>query len=177
MSFLIRETLHTVNTELNRIEICLNRLSEEQVWAKSRPDMNSVGSLCVHLAGNEYQNMVSGIGGRPFVRKRTEEFTANRSHSKAELLALLKSVRHETELILTSLSEADLTKEVTIHYGSEDWNAMKNRGTGDAKPYYTRQVGALLLQLCNHYGYHTGQIVILTKLLQAGEEHVTEYKH
>jgi hypothetical protein len=97
---LIQEVLKTMNTELKRIEICLQRLTEEQVWLRFKPEMNSVGNLCVHLAGNEYQHFVSGVGQRHNIRERSMEFAAEGGYSKVELIGLLHDTRNASAQIL-----------------------------------------------------------------------------
>ena len=85
MSNFIEEILKQMDIQLDRIEICLNRLSEENIWKKVKSDTNSIGNLCVHLAGNEFQNFVSGIGQQPFIRERSKEFTDTKSFSREEI--------------------------------------------------------------------------------------------
>src|ERR1700688_4541899 len=69
MSGFIEEVLKLMNIQLNRIETCLNKLSEEDIWKKVKNNTNSIGNLCIHLAGNEYQHFISGIGKQPFIRE------------------------------------------------------------------------------------------------------------
>jgi uncharacterized damage-inducible protein DinB len=54
---------------------------------------------------------------------------------------------------------------------------MKERGEHDSRPFYTKTLEEILFQVAEHYGYHVGQIVVLTKLLQANQESVTGYSH
>ena len=48
---------------LERIKHCFGQLTDEQVWGRSRPDMNSVANLLLHLTGNVRQWIVGGLGG------------------------------------------------------------------------------------------------------------------
>ena len=59
---------------LPRIEICLNKLSEEQVWWRPNKESNSIGNLILHLEGNVRQWILTGIGGEADNRKRDSEF-------------------------------------------------------------------------------------------------------
>ncbi|MCD1257296.1 DUF1572 family protein [Paenibacillus athensensis] len=174
---LINDVLGAMDTQLRRIEVCLERLTEEQVWERLREGMNSVGNLCVHLAGNEHQHFISGIGGKRMIRERTREFTMSGSYTRDGLVALLRSVREEARSYLTLLTAADLGRDVTIFYGVEDWFTMKDRGVSEQEPCYTRKLGTILLQVAEHYAYHAGQIVLITKQLQATTENVTEFRH
>ncbi|XEC96612.1 DinB family protein [Paenibacillus tarimensis] len=173
----VEEILRTMDTALNRIHICLDSLSEDQVWCRLKPNMNSIGNLCVHLAGNEYQHFVSGIGERPLVRQRTLEFTSDRGYSKNELKELLNQTRNESKSILNNLIEQDLDRQVKVMYSLEDWNRMKERSPEETDPWYSRSIQVILFQVCEHYGYHTGQIVLLTKLIKDIEGSITGYKH
>ncbi|MCC2686381.1 MAG: hypothetical protein K0R75_3280, partial [Paenibacillaceae bacterium] len=171
----VDHVLNQMNKQLERIEICLNRLTETQVWEKLKPGTNSIGNLCVHLAGNEYQHFVSGIGGKPYIRERTNEFVQTHTKTKAELIELLRNVRNESEAILQSIT--DLDREVFVYYDLEDWNRMRDRQDREGANGYTRTINLHLFQVAEHYGYHSGQIVLLAKWLQDGEDPVTEYRH
>ncbi|MEC0105960.1 DUF1572 family protein [Paenibacillus taichungensis] len=174
---LIHDVVEDMNKQLERIETSLNRLNEDQIWTRLQPGMNSVGNYCLHLAGNEYQNLVTGIGNQPLIRERSAEFNTNGGLSREELLAKLHQVRTESTAILSSLVEEDLSREVTIPYELTDWNRM-NRREDEAKDAHEHKfVRSLLIKVSSHYGYHTGQIVLLSKLLQPSDEHLTGLYH
>jgi len=174
---LVSDVVNAMDVQLRRIEVCLDRLTEEQIWERLREGMNSVGNLCVHMAGNEHQHFISGIGGKRLVRERTREFTMTGGYTRDGLVALLRSVREEARSYLTSLTEADLNRDVTIFYTVDDWFTMKQRGVNEQEPCYTRKLGTILFLVAEHYAYHAGQIVLITKQLQATTEHVTESRH
>ncbi|WP_235550565.1 DinB family protein [Paenibacillus sp. Soil750] len=113
-----------MNKQLDRIIKSLNRLDDDLIWKKMKDSMNSIGNLCLHLAGNEYQNLISAIGNKPFIRERAQEFNSEGGISKDELSSLLLRTRSESESILSVLSEQDLKREVIIRYDLEDWNRM-----------------------------------------------------
>jgi uncharacterized damage-inducible protein DinB len=166
-----------MNKQLKRIETCLNVLSEEHIWNRFKPSMNSIGNLCLHLAGNEYQHFVSGIGGMPFVRTRTNEFTKNNGMSRNELIKLLNDVRIKSSNVLEHLSETSLEKVICIHYSSDDWNSMVVRPSFETQANYSKSIKIILIQVCEHYSYHTGQIVTLTKLLSDSQHNITGTYH
>lgn len=172
------EIVRTMTTELNRILSCLDLLTEEQIWYKFKPKMNSVGNLCVHLAGNEYQHFISGIGNNPNIRQRTLEFTSDRTYSREELKDLLTRTRNESLAILKGITEEELAKPIRVNYSAEDWNSMMDRSPEEANELgYTRSLQTILYQVCEHYGYHTGQIVLLTKLLSETDQSLSGHKH
>ncbi|WP_405156654.1 DUF1572 family protein [Paenibacillus sp. FSL K6-0108] len=174
---LIQDVVEDMNKQLERIETSLSRLNEEQIWKRLQPGLNSVGNYCLHLAGNEYQNLVTGIGNQPLIRERSAEFNTNGGLTGKELLAKLRHVRTESIAILSGLEETDLTKEVTIPYELTDWNRM-NRSEDKAKDAYEHKiVRTLLIKVAAHYGYHTGQIVLLSKILQPTDDHLTGLYH
>src|SRR5271170_6735590 len=78
-----------------RIESCLDRLSEEQVWARGGENENSVGNLALHLCGNVRQWIVSGVGGAPDTRQRDGEFAARGGVSISDLKHRLLEVTNE----------------------------------------------------------------------------------
>src|SRR5262245_59859658 len=57
-----------------KIKHCLGQLSDEQVWGRSRPSLNSIGNLVLHLCGNVRQGVVAGLGGAADRRDRPAEF-------------------------------------------------------------------------------------------------------
>ncbi|WP_138495270.1 DinB family protein [Paenibacillus pinistramenti] len=177
MAELIKDVLEDLNKQLGRIERSLNLLNDEQIWKRPKDTMNSIGNLCLHLAGNEYQNISSAIGNRPFIRERSREFTSDGGLSNKELTALLRTTRAESEAVLADLTDDDLLREVIIHYDLEDWNRMYQVQASAGETCETRVIGRLLVQVAAHYGYHAGQIVLLTKLLTGTDEHLTGQYH
>jgi uncharacterized damage-inducible protein DinB len=175
----VQQALNLMNTELARIEESINRLSDIQIWTRLRENTNSIGNLCVHLAGNEYQFIVSGVGGNPFIRERSSEFNVNNGMTGKELLHHLRDVRGKSEEILNKLAEADLQKEARIHYSEQDWNQMKQRDNTKMDEYIHTfpSIQALLFHVVEHFGYHSGQIVLMAKIWQEGTGNITEFTH
>lgn len=166
MHLFYKQTLHLLDTELDRIKKALDRLPQELVWKKGREGTNSIGNLCLHLAGNEHQNVVSAIGGSPFVRERSAEFLAEATHSNEELYARLSEVREQSRQVMALLSEADFQRVVTIEYPP-----------GAGIDSYQKTILEILYHTTSHYSYHTGQIVYMTRLLQDGDERLLRWKH
>lgn len=46
------EAASELASALARIKHCVGQLSDEQVWWRSHPSLNSVGNLILHLCGN-----------------------------------------------------------------------------------------------------------------------------
>ncbi|MCZ8521375.1 MULTISPECIES: DUF1572 family protein [Paenibacillus] len=174
---LIKDVMEDMNKQLDRIERSLHLLNDELIWTRWKDSMNSIGNICLHLAGNEYQNVVSAIGNRPFIRERSREFTTDGGLSKDELIGLLRQTRSESERVLFALVNDDLSREVTIRYDPEDWMRMHRSASPVHEACDTRGMGRLLVQVAAHYAYHAGQIVMLTKMLRDTKEHLTGQYH
>ncbi|CAG7627948.1 hypothetical protein PAESOLCIP111_02969 [Paenibacillus solanacearum] len=159
-------TLQLLDNELNKIQSALARLSDEDVWCKGKEGMNSIGNLCLHLAGNEYHSIACSIGGHPYVRERSAEFLAADGPSCQELAERLATVRSVSREVLSGLSEEDMKRIVQVTYSP---------GAGIAS--YAKPVGELLYHATVHYAYHTGQIVYMARLLQERDSHILKWRH
>ena len=166
MSEIITECMRRLDQSLGYVEQSVSKLSMEQIWYRPRPKLNSIGNLCLHIAGSEYQHLVSGIGNKPVQRDRPSEFLIREGYSSRELLQQLKTVRAESRSVMISLKKEDLEREVTIVFPEES-------GMED----YTWSILKILIGAAEHYSYHTGQIVYATKLLQDEDSHLLNWKH
>ena len=99
---------------LTKIKHCLAQLTDDQVWRRPRPEMNSIGNLMLHLAGNLRQWIVSGIGGAKDARDRPAEFAEQGPLPRAELLARLESTVRESQAALRRLSPDELLRRRSI---------------------------------------------------------------
>jgi uncharacterized damage-inducible protein DinB len=133
-----------------RIESCLDRLNEEQVWARGGENENSVGNLALHLCGNVRQWIVSGVGGVPDTRQRDAEFAARGGASLSDLKQRLRDVTDETATVLRQLPSGRLTERVTIQN-------------------YDVPVLEAIYHVVEHFSMHTGQIVFATKILTGAD--------
>jgi hypothetical protein len=106
-----------LDSALGRIAHCVGQLSDEQVWWRPRPDMNSIGNLLLHLAGNVKQMIVSGVGGEPDDRQRQAEFDARDPIPGAELLRRLSEVVDRAKAVLTAVSADELCRVRRVQTG------------------------------------------------------------
>lgn len=74
-----------------KIEHCVTQLDSTQIWWRPRDEMNSIGNLILHLAGNLRQWIVSGIGDQLDNRDRPAEFNERSNIPSVELLQHLSS--------------------------------------------------------------------------------------
>jgi hypothetical protein len=127
-----------------KLTTCLDRLSDEQVWARGGPHENAVGNLVLHLCGNMRQWILHGVGGKPDVRTRDAEFSADGGMGRAELVALFTTTVDEVRGVIATVSMERLVE--TIHPQGRE----------------TSVLGAIY-QVVGHVQEHVGQIILLTK--------------
>jgi PhzF family phenazine biosynthesis protein len=130
---------------LETITHCVDQLSEEQVWWRPHPSMNSIGNLLLHLTGNVRQWIVAGIGGAVDVRDRPAEFSQTAPIPKATLRKHLEEAVAEAMAALARSNPVDMSAERRIQGGDvTGWEAIF-----DSVP---------------HFKGHTQEIVCLTRM-------------
>ena len=135
---------------LPKIERCLEKLTDEQIWWRANEESNSIGNLVLHLCGNARQWIISGVGSRPDTRVRDAEFEQREVISRDELLTLLRSTLTEVETVLRALDPALLLERHKIQ--GHDVDTLE-----------------AIFHVTEHFSMHTGQIILLTKLLTASD--------
>lgn len=133
-----------------RIETCLGRLSEEQVWARGQENENAVGNLVLHLCGNVRQWIISSIGGELDRRQRDGEFAARGGTSKEQLLERLRTTVEEAVSVIRALPAERLTERRVIQG-------------------YEGSVLEAIYHVVEHFSMHTGQIIFATKMLTSAD--------
>jgi uncharacterized damage-inducible protein DinB len=149
-AFLAEARHHLAEDYLPKIERCLERLTDEQVWWRAGEHSNSVGNLLLHLEGNLQQWVVCGAGGRRDLRERDREFAERRVVPREELLAALRAAVTEAGDVLARLDPAALLEERRV------------QGLGVT-------LLAAIFHAVEHFSMHTGQIILLTKVLTGGD--------
>jgi uncharacterized damage-inducible protein DinB len=144
---LICQAIKQMNQSTERITSCLMKLDEEDVWVSPNEHLNSIGNLVLHLCGNITQYIISSIGGAADIRERDLEFSIHSGYTKAELAAKLQDTAGHAVTIIQHITCEELLRE-RIAQG------MKYSGIG------------IIVHVTEHYSYHTGQIILLTKLLK-----------
>ena len=135
---------------VDRIEKCLARLTEDQIWLREHESENAVGNLLLHLAGNVRQWIISGVGGAPDTRDRDTEFNARSGPPKTELFAVLRDTVEEGCKVVEPLTAERLAAAIQVQK-------------------YNLSVLEAIYHVVEHFAQHTGQIMFATKLL-TGEE-------
>ena len=84
---------HLVDDFLPKIERCLERLDDDQIWWRPNEQSNSIGNLVLHLCGNARQlDPVCGVGGAADSRNRDAEFAQREVVPRTELHSLLNKL-------------------------------------------------------------------------------------
>lgn len=139
------QILYRFGENTKRISICMDNLSETEVWYSPNESSNSAGTLILHLCGNITQYIISGLGGEPDIRERDKEFKGLHEYIKERLTEKLKSVTDKASGIILNTGYEQLIKLYSI------------------QGYLISGIAALV-HVTEHYSYHTGQITMLTKI-------------
>ncbi len=133
-----------------RVDVCLDWLSDDQIWARGSENENAVGNLVLHLIGNTGQWVLSGVGGAPDTRARDDEFNEPSGVSKEELKARLAERIAAVNLVVSGVSDARLADRIQVQR-------------------YDVSVLEAIYPVVEHFAQYMGQIVFATKLLTGQE--------
>lgn len=128
-----------------RIVRCLQLLSEKEIWWRPNAASNSAGNIVLHLCGNIRQWIISGLGGAPDVRERDKEFSERGPLPRRVLISQLTKTVSEACEIIGAVGPQTLSQEFSIQ-------GYRSSGL------------AAIARVYEHFAYHTGQIIYLTKL-------------
>ena len=129
---------------LPKIERCLDQLSDRDIWWRPNETSNSIGNLILHLCGNVMMWIVGGVGGRPFERHRQMEFDERKEIPAAELRNRLRSVVQQADEVMSTVGPDELLSRRQIQG-------------------YDVTVLEAMYHVVEHFGMHTGQIILLSK--------------
>ena len=139
-----------------RIEICLDKLTDDQIWSRGHENENAIGNLVLHLAGNVGQWILSPLAGHPMTRDRDGEFAARGGPDKKQLAAKLRSIVEQATAIVAGMKTDQLTRTYSI------------------QNYEVSGVDAVY-HVVEHFAQHTAQIIFATKILTS--EDLGFYRH
>jgi len=145
-AFISRASEFLIGDYLPKIERCLEKLTDEQIWWRANEDSNSIGNLILHLCGNARQWIICGVGSEPDHRNRDSEFQQRDPIPRTELLTLLRSTLGEVQTTLQTLDPAMLLDHRKIQGHDVD-------------------ILEAIFHVTEHFSMHAGQIFLLTKLL------------
>ena len=127
-----------------KIERCLDRLSDADIWWRPNEASNSIGNLILHLCGNVTMWIVGGVGRQPFERNRQLEFDERRHIPVDELRKRLTTTVSKADEVLAGIGSLELLTRRTIQG-------------------YDVTVLEAIYHVVEHFGMHTGQIILLSK--------------
>jgi uncharacterized damage-inducible protein DinB len=127
-----------------KIERSLDPLSDDDIWWRPNEASNSIGNLILHLCGNVTMWIIGGVGKLPFERNRQAEFDERNQIPATDLKARLRETVQRAEDVLKAVSERDLLSRRQIQG-------------------YDVTVLEAIYHVVEHFGMHTGQIILLSK--------------
>ena len=155
--FISRSRYHLIEDFLPKIERCLERLTDEQIWWRPNEQSNSIGNLLLHLSGNARQWIVCGVGGAADARDRDTEFAQRDRIARDDLNSLLRRTLADVDATLAQFDANQLVERRTIQ--GSDVSVLE-----------------AILHVVEHFSMHTGQIILLTKLLTATDLHFYDFE-
>jgi uncharacterized damage-inducible protein DinB len=156
-AFIARASEFLLDDYLPKIERCLEKLTDEQIWWRANEESNSIGNLILHLCGNARQWIICGVGDQPDNRNRDAEFAQRGIIARDELLTLLRSTLSEVETVLRTLDPSILLEHRKIQ-------------GNDVELLYA------IFHVAEHFSMHTGQIIMLTKMLTSADLRFYEFE-
>ncbi len=134
------------NEYIPKIEKCIIRLNDDQIWWRQNERLNSIANLLLHLNGNISQYLIAGVGSKKFERNRQQEFD---ERSKIHGIILFNQLKETVKEAVDILSKLDLEKliEVRTIQGKE------------------KTLFETIYHSVEHFSMHTGQIIFITKFL------------
>jgi uncharacterized damage-inducible protein DinB len=149
-AFIARASAFLLGDYLPKIERCLEKLTDEQIWWRANEESNSIGNLILHLCGNARQWIICGVGAQPDNRNRDAEFARRDPIPRAELLTLLRSTLSEIQSTLETLDPSILLERRKIQ--GHDVDLLE-----------------AIFHVTEHFSMHTGQIIMLTKMMTSSD--------
>jgi len=139
-----------LKTRVERIEACVAKLSQDQLWGREHETENAIGNLVLHLAGNVRQWIICGVGNTPGERDRDAEFSRREPLAADQLLARLRQTMEEADGVLARLPASELLVKRRIQV-------------------YDVTLLEAVFHVVEHFAEHTGQIIWATKRM-TGED-------
>jgi uncharacterized damage-inducible protein DinB len=130
---------------LPKLKLCVEDMSEQDIWWRPNEQSNSVGNLILHLCGNLKQWILSSMGGQLFQRDRDAEFAERRPRPKAELIAAIEATVNDVSRVLGELPASRLLERFPVQV-------------------YTASRLQAIYHVVEHFSYHLGQILYIYKL-------------
>ncbi|SFR84980.1 DinB family protein [Maribacter stanieri] len=144
---IVENALYRMDESTRMIKKSLAEISEDEVWQKPNPSLNSIANLMLHLCGNISQYIISSLGETEDKRNRDDEFSVTGGLTKDELFTKLESVVDDAKRVIFNVTPNQLVKMRSVQ-------GFSFSGVG------------IILHAVEHYSYHTGQIAFWVKQLK-----------
>lgn len=144
---IVENALYRMDESTRMIKKSLVEISEDEVWHKPNPSLNSIANLMLHLCGNISQYVISSLGETEDKRNRDDEFSVTGGLTKDELFTKLESVVDDAKRVIFNVTPNQLVKMRSVQ-------GFSFSGVG------------IILHAVEHYSYHTGQIAFRVKQLK-----------
>ncbi len=152
----IQASIKKFQYQKSQVERAIAQLNEGDLFIQTSTESNSIAIIMQHLNGNmksRWTNFLTDDGEKTW-RQRDEEFEPI-IRTKHELVEEWESGWRCLWAALNSLQSSDLVKDIFIRQ----------------QPLTV--VDAIIRQI-DHYGYHTGQIVFIAKMIKdASWQHIS----
>ena len=147
-------TLAALHSRITRIlpaqiRSCVEQLTDEQLWWRPNEQTNSVGNLVLHVSGSMGHYLCRGVGGIDYTRDRPAEFAERGPIPRQQLLAMFDETISQAEQILSGFDTSRFLNPTD-------------------EPDYVPTIFDMIFNISIHLATHTGQIVYITKMLNAG---------
>jgi uncharacterized damage-inducible protein DinB len=140
----------------SRIEVCLGKLSEDQIWTRGSENENAIGNLVLHLSGNVRQWILSSLANDATARDRDSEFSARGGTAAPELAAMLRKTVEEAASVISGLD----TERLLRYYEIQNYRVSGVE---------------VVFHVVEHFGQHAGQIIFATKAMTGND--LEFYRH
>ena len=134
---------------VQKIDHCLEQLSDEQIWWRPEPNMNSIGNLLLHVSGNLRQWCVCVLRDLPDTRDRDAEFTTIQM-DRYELEKIFRTAVDDAKAAMFRLRQEQLLQPAIVQG-------------------FEINVIHCLVHTTTHFQGHVHQILQLTRLQKKSE--------
>ena len=119
-----RELASELTQAFTRIKHCIDQLTDDEIWLRPEPQMNSIGNLLLHLNGNVRQWIIANLGGEKDIRNRPAEFAERGPIPSHNLMHQLEATVDEAKIILeTQTAEVWLKGKKIQHFETTGFGA------------------------------------------------------
>lgn len=145
-AFITQASKFLLEEYLPKIVRCLEQLDDNQIWWRANSQSNSIGNLILHVCGNARQWIICGLRSETDDRHRDAEFAQTDVIERAKLTELLRTTVTEVSDVLNKIEPGTLLEKRKIQ--GKDVEVLH-----------------AIFHVTEHFSMHTGQIILLTKML------------